>query len=373
MLIISVTQLNNFFKGVVDSEPLLGNICVKGEITNYRENRESVYFSLKDSLSQIDCFAYLSQAGGGIANGTEVVTEGAVNFLTAFGKISFFVKKITPQNDLGEQYKKFLLLKKRLEEAGCFDAARKRAVPRSCKKIGVVSSAEGAVIHDIAAVAQRRDKSADIFLYPVKVQGKGAEEAIVRGMKYFSAKKDVDAVILARGGGSEEDLSAFNSEAVVRAINLSAVPVVSAVGHDTDFTLADFAADKRAATPTEAAELVTADVEKARQAALSLLRRLETSAKARLNAFVGQTKLSLGAMYAAAAGRFSAIETKIGGLTARLDANNPAKILSRGLTQIVKEGKIVKNISEIGRGDAVSFVLEGGAADAEIKDIKAGS
>lgn len=369
-MIITVSQLNNFFKGVVDSEPLLGNISVKGEITNYREVRDSLYFSVKDDFAQIDCFAYVKQAGRGYANGMEVILEGAVNYLTASGKVSFFAKKIAPQDDAGEQYKRLMELKKRLESEGCFSPETKRTVPASCKNIGVVSSAEGAVIFDIEVVARRRDGSVNIFLYPVKVQGRGADGEIAGGIAYFSAQNTVDAVILARGGGSNEDLSAFNTERVVRAINASKTPVVSAVGHNVDFTLADFAADKRAATPTEAAELLTADVAKTREAAVSLLRRMERAARIKLDGRLNAARFCLSRLHGAAGEKLSALAMRLGILSGRIETANPAKLLAKGLTQIVKDGKVVKNISELSQGDGVSFALKGGKARALVAETQ---
>ncbi|HPG92228.1 MAG TPA: exodeoxyribonuclease VII large subunit [Clostridia bacterium] len=369
-MIISVTQLNNFMKGVVDSEPILSNIFVKGEISNYKESYDSLYFCLKDEFSQIDCFAYMSQTGKSFANGMTVVADGSVNFLTKFGKLSFTAKKITPENNLGLQYKKLLELKAKLEKEGCFSTERKKAVPTDCKTIGVVSSESGAVIHDIFTVALRRNPSVNILLYPVKVQGVGAEAEIKKGIEYFSAKNNVDAVIIARGGGSNEDLSVFNTEMVVRAINNSKIPTVSAVGHDTDFTFADFAADKRAATPTEAAEFLTADIANLKKLALSTLNRIYSLVKDKVEHRSQKTAFGVSSMFIAADKTLHNVEKEIISLSKSLDAVNPLKILSKGYTQITKDGKTMKNISELSINDDIKFTLIDGTAEAKITKLK---
>jgi len=369
-MIISVTQFNNFLKAVIDSEPMLGNISVKGEISNYKESYDSLYFCLKDEFSQMDCFAFTSLTGKGFSNGMSVVAEGTVSYLTKYGKLSFNVKKITPENNLGLQYKKLLELKSKLEKEGCFSADRKKTVPADCKTIGVVTSENGAVIHDIVAVTLRRNPAVDIMLCPVKVQGTGAENEIASGIDYFSCVNNVDAVIVARGGGSNEDLSAFNTETVVRAINRCIIPIVSAVGHDTDFTFADFAADRRAATPTEAAEILTSNVNDAKKIALTTLNRIAYLAKDKLDKKYQNAAYSVSSMYAAANNTLYNVEKQIITLSKSLDAANPSKMLAKGFTQITKNGETVKRVEQLNKGEDIEFILQDGTAEAKITDIK---
>ncbi|MEG2159380.1 MAG: exodeoxyribonuclease VII large subunit, partial [Clostridia bacterium] len=261
-MLITVTQLNNFLKGMIDCESMLSSLSVQGEVCNYRLSYDSVYFSLKDGTSQIDCFSFLSEKNTFAQvnlDGMQIIARGRINFLQKTGKLSFFINQIESTDKLGESYLRLLALKKKLEKEGCFARELKKTINKA-QTIGVVSSAKGAVIADIFQVATRRNPSANIILYPVKVQGLGADTEICEGIDYFSNSSDVDVVIVARGGGSAEDLSVFNAESIVRALNRCCKPTVSAVGHEVDFTLCDLAADARGATPSEAAELVTNDI-----------------------------------------------------------------------------------------------------------------
>lgn len=269
-MIISVTQLNNYLKGVIDMDAVLSQIEVSGEVTNYKQSGQSVYFSLKDENSQIDCFCY-SDANIQLQSGTQIIATGTINFLPKSGRISFFVKSTKATSKQGEAYLAFLALKEKLDKEGLFDIARKKAVPVSAKKIGVVTSKSGAVIQDIQSVVFRRQPFSDILLYDVRVQGTTAPIEIAQGIKYFEGL-DVDVVIIARGGGSNEDLSAFNDEKVVRAVANCTKPTISAIGHGIDYTLTDFVADRRAVTPTEAAELITLDSIRLQQQIVALLK-----------------------------------------------------------------------------------------------------
>ncbi|MBO5866654.1 MAG: exodeoxyribonuclease VII large subunit [Clostridia bacterium] len=191
--------------------------------------------------------------------GNIVIAEGSLSYFVKNGSISLFVKRLTATKNTGDAYQRFLQLKEKLQKEGLFDDNRKQPVPTFCQKVSIVTSQTGAVIVDIANVALRRQPFCNLYLYPVKVQGDGADIEIAQGINYF-ANTDVDAIIVGRGGGSNEDLSVFNSELIVRAIANCSKPVVSAVGHGVDYTLCDFVADKRAVTPSEAAEFVTTDV-----------------------------------------------------------------------------------------------------------------
>ena len=254
-MIISVTQYNNFLKALVENEPMLAKVEVCGEVSNLRITNESIFFSLKDAFCQMECFAYLDKFVNGLQNGCEVLLKGSSTVLKS-GKNSFFVNKITITQDKGEQYKKLTQLKERLAEMGLFDLEKKKPLPRYVFNIGVVTSLSGAVLHDIYNVVSRRNKYAKLQVYDVRVQGESASTQIAQGIKYFD-NQDVDVIIVARGGGGKEDLSPFDSEEVAYALRDCSKTTISAVGHETDFSICDFVADLRAGTPSIAAEIVT--------------------------------------------------------------------------------------------------------------------
>lgn len=254
-MIINVTQYNNFLKALIENEPMLSNVSVCGEVSNLRYTSESIFLSLKDAFCQMDCFMYVDKLTTQIKNGQEVIIDGRVNYIKS-GRVSFFVDKITITDKDGDQYKKLLELKDRLNKLGFFNQERKKILPKYIFNIGVVTSQNGAVIHDIINVISRRNKYAKIFLYDAKVQGEDASTQIAQGIDYFNSQP-VDCLIIARGGGSKEDLSAFDTEIVALALSKSTKPTISAVGHETDLSICDFCADVRAGTPSIAAELVT--------------------------------------------------------------------------------------------------------------------
>ena len=255
---LTVSKFNNIIKDIFNAEELLHNIKIVGEVFGISQAKNSVYFSLKDEESSLPCVCFYSGAMMGIKEGDMIVATGSPNFYVKGGKFSFVVSK-TEQFGLGLLFQRFQELKEKLEKEGLFDASHKKPIPQDIKRIGVVTAKDGAVIQDIKNVTWRRNKSVDIVLYDTKVQGNGAEKEIASGIEFFSNYEGVDVVIVARGGGSMEDLSAYNTELVARATYACEKPIVSAVGHETDFTIIDFVSDLRAPTPSAAAELLTKD------------------------------------------------------------------------------------------------------------------
>lgn len=254
---ISVTQFCTYIKQIFDAEELLHGISIYGEISGFSLIRGNAYFTIKDDLSSLQCvfFGYNQLP---LSDGEKVIIIGSPNFYAKTGKLSFNVFRIN-QIGKGELYLQFLLLKEKLEKEGLFDAKNKKQLPSSIKKIGVVTSKEGAVLQDIINVTSRRNPFVTLVVYPARVQGKGAAQSIIKGINQLN-KTDVDVIIVARGGGSAEDLSCFNDEKLARAVYESQKPIISAVGHEVDFTIIDFVADVRASTPSVAAEFVTKDV-----------------------------------------------------------------------------------------------------------------
>ena len=261
---LSVRELNLYVKDLVDRDDFLNNVYVKGEISNFKRHYTGhLYFTLKDKDSLIKCVmfkSYTSNIKFEPQDGMQVVILGQVAVYERDGVYQIYVKGME-QEGLGALYEAYEKLKAKLEAQGLFDESHKKEIPLLPKAIGVVTSKTGAVIKDIINVTTRRFPNVVIKLYPSAVQGVGAAETIVEGIKYFNKAKNVDTIIIARGGGSLEDLWPFNEEITAHAIYESEIPIISAVGHETDFTIADFVADLRAPTPSAAGELAVPDLE----------------------------------------------------------------------------------------------------------------
>ena len=256
---ISVSDVNNYIKNIFDAEYLLQNIFIYGEIGNYSVSNGIAYFNLKDDNNVLQCVLFNAKMFKTPNVGDMVLLKGSVSYYAKGGKLSFNAVSIQ-EFGKGLLYEKFIELKNKLESLGYFELDRKKQIPKFVKKIGVVSSETGAVIQDIINITKRRNDCVDIILYPVKVQGVGAEFEIAKGIEFFNSNyNEIDCVIVARGGGSLEDLQPFNTEVVANSIFNSKIPVVSAVGHETDYTICDFVSDLRAPTPSAAAELVVFD------------------------------------------------------------------------------------------------------------------
>ena len=253
----TVSQINLYIKNMFLRDYALQRLCVKGEVSNCKYHSSGhIYFTIKDKASQLSCVmfsTYRKNLGFRLQEGQNVIVQGNISVYERDGKYQMYAVGIT-QEGAGQRYEEYEKLKKRLLAEGLFDDSRKRQIPKYAKKIGVVTAQTGAVIQDICNVSHRRNPYIQILLYPARVQGEGAHRTIIRGLQYFDTT-DVDTVIIGRGGGSMEDLWEFNQEALAYAIAKTHKPVISAVGHETDTTIADFAADLRAPTPSAAAEL----------------------------------------------------------------------------------------------------------------------
>lgn len=255
--ISSVSQVNMYIKNMFMRDYKLNDISVKGEISNCKYHSSGhIYFTIKDKTSQLSCVMFASMRKNlefKLEEGQSVIVDGNISVYERDGKYQLYARNITKEG-FGKLYEEYEKLKKRLLEEGLFDKSKKRKIPAYAAKIGLVTARTGAVIQDICNVSNRRNPYVQIILYPAKVQGTGAAETIIKGIKYFE-KTDVDTIIIGRGGGSIEDLWAFNDEKLARVIAGCKKPIISAVGHETDTTIADYAADLRAPTPSAAAEL----------------------------------------------------------------------------------------------------------------------
>ena len=396
--IYSVCQVNSYIKNMFAQDYMLGLVYVRGETSNVKYHSSGhIYFTLKDEKSSIACVCFSGYRKGldfRLEEGMQVVAGGSIEVYERDGKYQLYVKEIRREGK-GDLAERFEALKIKLEEMGMFDAQYKQPIPKYVRTLGVVTASTGAAIRDIINVATRRNPYIQIILYPAIVQGDAAADSIVRGIQSLEAY-GVDVMIVGRGGGSMEDLFCFNDEKVAQAIFDCMVPVISAVGHETDFTIADFVADLRAPTPSAAAELAVFDyrdfeesLELKRQRMQKLLReqmrrrqmRLEHLER-RLKLQSPEKKINEKRMQA------DAIEERLNALVkekimktrhrmqllgVRLEGNSPLAKLNRGYAHIAdKSGKTIKSATDIKTGDYVEITLKDGVAEAVVASIQRG-
>ncbi len=392
MAVHSVSDVNRYLKDLLAGEPLLQGVSVRGEISNFKQYPSGhCYFTLKDTNSALKCVMFRSRAQYLRflpQNGMQVVAGGSIAVYERDGVYQLYVDSLIPEGT-GDLALAFEQLKEKLAAEGLFDPARKQPLPAFPKKIGVVTSSAGAVLRDIYRVSKRRWPGIQLVLYPVQVQGEGAAEQIARGIDFFAEEYAVDVIIAGRGGGSMEDLWAFNEEPVVRAIAACPVPLISAVGHETDFTLADFAADVRAATPSQAAELavpdqsevmrqvgnLTGQLTRQVQRELALRRqRLEGLLNSRVmrepQSMLAERRQRLDFLLAGlqrtAKAELQGKQHKLGLILNRLAAINPAAVLSRGYGIVTKQDKLVSSIQAVEIDDELQLTLTDGHVRAKV-------
>ena len=392
MAVHSVSDVNRYLKDLLAREPLLSGLSVRGEISNFKQYPSGhCYFTLKDANSALKCVMFRSRAQYLRflpQNGMQVVAGGTISIYERDGVYQLYVDSLMPEGT-GDLALAFEQLKKKLSAEGLFDQSRKQPLPAFPKKIGVVTSPAGAVLRDIYRVSKRRWPSVQLVLYPVQVQGEGAAEQIARGIDFFAEEYAVDVIIAGRGGGSMEDLWAFNEEPVVRAIAACPVPLISAVGHETDFTLADFAADVRAATPSQAAELAVPDRAEVKRQVEHLtsqltrqmrreidLRRqrldhvLQSRVMRQPQSMLAERRQRLDFLLAGLQNTAKQeLQNKSHGLKLllnRLAAINPAAVLGRGYGIVTKQDKLVSSINAVEIDDEIQLSLTDGSLKARV-------
>ncbi len=283
--IYSVSQINSYLEALFSTDDVLQDLWVKGEVSNfYKANSGHLYFTIKDENSQLKTVMFRSRSSKldfELEDGMEIAVHGYINVYKVRGEYQLYADQIIPEGK-GTLYEQFEKLKQKLKEEGLFKDEHKKKIPLIPKKIGIVTSPTGAAIRDMLSVVNRRFKNVSILIVPSLVQGDKAAGQIVEGINYLNSRDDIDLIIVSRGGGSIEDLWSFNEEVVARAIYNSKVPVISGVGHETDFTIADFVADLRAPTPSAAAELAIANREEIETSLDNLTKRLLHNQKARI-------------------------------------------------------------------------------------------
>ena len=392
----SVSRLNGYIKQSLSDNPYLAEFSVIGEISQYTvSSRDHAYFSIKDDQCVINCVIF-SRARAQLRIepeiGMKVKVYGGVDFYTQGGKIQIIASNIENLGD-GDLHEQFNKLFKKLQDEGLFDGSHKKHIPILPRRIGVITSASGKVISDIVNTVRKRNPHHDILLYPASVQGAECPPEVISGIKYFNSEKNVDVIIVARGGGSYEELFCFNDEGIARAVYASEIPVISAIGHEPDYTIIDYVADVRAATPTAAGEMVIASYDDQKKEIDNLALNLDIS----INQFIDSRRKALEvyknhkalhspAYYAmeqqavvrelrtrleSLTGRI--VEQKnseINEVKVRLDALNPGNVLKRGYSYVCdKDGKAVESVKSVSVGDNVSIVLSDGALLSEIKEI----
>lgn len=385
---LTVSELNLYIKELIEGTSELNNIVVKGEISNFKHHSSGhMYFTLKDNESKIKCVmfkGYNSYLKIKLEDGMKVLAKGYVSVYERDGVYQLYCTDIK-KDGLGDLYLAYEELKKKLEAEGLFDERHKKKLPMLPRRIGVATSSTGAVIRDIINVSTRRFYNVDILLYPVKVQGEGAAQTIVEAIEYFNTRNDIDVIIIGRGGGSIEELWAFNEEIVARAIYNSKIPVVSAVGHETDFTIADFVADVRASTPSHAAEIVVPSYSELVYKINTLKNTLFSNVNNRLKRekiyvenlrskvklYSPQNRINVNYQYLdnlreklinSVSNKFINKRHNLMLTIQKLDGLSPLKSISRGFAAVVKEGKLIKSIQQLNKDDIIEVYFSDGKA-----------
>ncbi|NMB08313.1 MAG: exodeoxyribonuclease VII large subunit [Tissierellia bacterium] len=396
---LKVSEVNNYIKKVFAGDWLLSNIKVEGEISNFKHHYSGhMYFSLKDEKGKIKCVMFKSDnqlVNFQLEDGLKVVITGYISVYEREGDYQLYAKKVE-KSGIGDLFQAFEELKRKLEAEGLFEPSNKKDIPYMPRKIGVVTSSTGAAVRDIITVIKRRFPIADILIYPVLVQGVQAPKEICEGLLYLDSKEDIDVIITGRGGGSIEELFAFNDELLARTIYNMETPVVSAVGHETDFTIADFVADLRAPTPSAAAEIITPELNKLKEDLNNKLiklnriyfylmenhnKELEYFRKD-LNYYnpINQLKDKYQLLDDLFRNLLFSMDrhiidnkNKIENLHSKINYLSPISSLDRGYTiTLDKDGNLISNIKDMSINDNISLIFKDGMIEAKVVKINRG-
>ena len=398
--IYSITQINAYIQGRMNEDPMLAQVAVRGEISNYKLYPSGHhYFTLKDEQSALKCVMFKGNAMSlrfRPASGMKVIALGRISVYPRDGQYQLYVSSMA-MDGIGDLYAAFEALKKKLSQQGLFDPAKKKPIPKYPQTIGIVTSSAGAAVHDILRILRRRYPLCSVRLLPVRVQGAEAPEEIASAIRYANAHDLADLLIVGRGGGSIEDLWAFNDERVAYAIYESHIPIISAVGHEPDVTIADYVADLRAATPSNGAELAVPDRDALAQnldafsaAMTGALNRQLRLARQRLEGLAASPALRSPTGYldrrekdlgllkekllAAQNRELSKAQQKYVANVAKLDAMSPLKVLSRGYAMAQKEtGELIRSVKQTTTGESIVVSLADGKLNASILSIKEAS
>lgn len=399
-MILSVSQINEYIRALISRDEILSMVIVRGEISNLTFHRTGhIYFTLKDEGSVIKSVMFRSSVGRvklALKEGMNVIVYGRISVYPASGQYQLYAEDIQPDG-IGALYIAYEQIKEKLAAEGLFDQSRKKPIPKLPATVGIITSPTGAAIHDMINVISRRFPLTKILLYPALVQGDNAYKTLIEGLEFFNREKNADVIIIGRGGGSMEDLWAFNSVDLAYAVARSEIPVISAVGHESDFTICDFVADLRAPTPSAAAELAVPDSftvkhfisDSARAMEKQLTNQIQQYRKNILalsssrvltskEALLDEYKMKLGIISDKLDSGIDAIInnkiTRYQILTAKLGAISPLNTLSRGYAIVQNEnGKTISRIGDVNENDIINISLADGAARASVIEIKQNS
>lgn len=388
---LDVTELNEYIKRLLNDDPILSNIKVRGEISNFKiHSSGNVYLSLKDENSKVNCMIHKNSFDKNLEleDGKKIIADGYISSYIRGGVYQLYIRKIEIEGE-GELYREFIKLKNKLEKEGLFDYEYKKQIPTFPKSIGVITSPTGAVIKDIINVVKRRYPKINIKLYPVLVQGPRSKDNLVEALEFFNKNKNVDIIIIGRGGGSLEELWPFNEESVARAVFNSEIPVISAVGHETDFTICDFVSDMRAPTPSAAAEIVTPNLMDILNYQNNILKAMKSSVintvnyqKQKLDSsihrFILYKERSLFTDRYMELDRYQErIENtmslllreereKLNMFSNSMANLNPFSVLERGYSLAQKDNILVSKVEDVSLGDKIDLMVSDGSIECEV-------
>ena len=395
--VLSITQLNEYIRGKMDEDLLLNQVAVSGEISNYKLYPSGHhYFTLKDEGAALKCVMFKGNAlrlRFRPDNGMKVIAMGKISVYPRDGAYQLYCTAMA-MDGVGDLYAAFEQLKKKLEAQGLFDPAHKKPLPKYPGTIGIITSSAGAAVHDMLRILRKRYPLSQVRLLPVRVQGAEAPDEIAGAIRYANLHRLADLLIVGRGGGSIEDLWAFNDERVAYAIYGSEIPVISAVGHEPDVTISDFVADLRAATPSNAAELAVPDQDALRQNLDSMSAAMATALSRQLTAarrhyqllsahpalqspmgYLEQRRKSLellkNRLGSAQVQGIHTAKARYIAMTAKLDARSPLKVLTRGYAMAQSEdGKVLRSVSQVNPNDTIKITVSDGCLSAAVTEIK---
>lgn len=390
---LEVSELNSYIKKLIADEPILGNVMVKGEVSNFKiHSSGNVYLSLKDKDSKVNCIILRRNFAQNmvIKDGTKIIASGSVRVYERDGAYQLYINSVEVEG-MGNLYYQYLQMKERLEKEGLFSPMHKKKIPRFPKVIGVITSPTGAVIRDIINVVSRRYPRVEIKLFPVLVQGERSEESLIRAMDFFNRRDDIDTIIIGRGGGSLEELWSFNSEALARKIFDSKIPIISAVGHETDYTICDFVADLRAPTPSSAAELATPDLKDLLASQDILVKRMSRAVSNKIE--IERQKVSRSIekthtivqkdmidmsyvrldrmqerMAASVDRRMVDYKNKLSLIGVSMGNLNPFSVMDRGYSVVESSGGLVQKTTDVELGEDIDILLSDGSLRCQVKE-----
>lgn len=391
---LDISEVNSYIKRILTNDPILYNLRVKGEISNFKVHSSgNVYLSLKDEKSKLNCIIFKSNYDKSLNldNGVKIIASGYISVYERDGAYQLYINEVEIEG-IGNLYIEFNKLKEKLKKEGLFDTKYKKEIPKMPRSIGVITSPTGAVIRDIINVTKRRFPKVDIKLYPVNVQGDKSASDICEGIEFFNRMENVDTIIVGRGGGSLEELWSFNEEIVAREIFKSKIPIISAVGHETDFTICDFVSDMRAPTPSAAAEIATPDLSEIYYKLNTIKNRMNRSLNNQVildneklnntfdkinnymkNYIVRDKVIQLDQIYDKINFRLEQnLETskeKLSKKAALLHNLSPLATISRGYSIVEKNGQVINSIEEVNITDDINITLTDGSLECNVNKI----